>query len=105
MRRFGAAMIAAAPDCLFPIFTPGLTTTVLANSSSYEYSRPASTVLEEALLSAKRSLQKARGFLTTGFDESEDILKVAGTVADLADDIYCEMERKIDGKSRNRSRR
>ena len=56
-------------------------------SISYEYSRPASAVLEEALLSAKRSLQKARGFLTTGFDESEDMLKVAGTVADLADDI------------------
>ena len=74
-------------------------------SISYEYSRPASAVLEEALLSAKRSLQKARGFLTTGFDGSEDMLKVAGTVADLADDIYSEMERKIDGKSRNRSRR
>ena len=74
-------------------------------SISYEYSRPASAVLEEALLSAKRSLQKVRGFLTTGFDESEDMLKVAGSVADLADDIYREMERKISGESRNRSRR
>lgn len=33
------------------------------------------------------------------------MLKVAGAVADLADDIYREMERKISGKSRNRSRR
>lgn len=74
-------------------------------SISYEYSRPASAVLEEALLSAKRSLQKVRGLLTTGFDDSEDMLKVAGAVADLADDIYREMERKISGKSRNRSRR
>ena len=74
-------------------------------SISYEYSRPAAAVLEDALLSAKRSLQKARGFLTTGFDDSEDMLKVAGAVAALADDIYREMESKISGKSRNRSRR
>ncbi len=73
-------------------------------SISFEYSRPASAVLEEALLSAKRSLHKARGFLTTGFDDSEDMLRVAASVADLAEDIYSEMERKIGSRSRKRSR-
>ena len=61
---------------------------------AFEASRPSSNVFEESLLAAKRNLEKARALLSTGFDGSEELLRAAGTVANLADDLYDEMERK-----------
>lgn len=61
---------------------------------AYELSRPQNAVFEEALLRAKRELIRARATLTTGYDASEELLKIAGDVANLADDVYQEMERK-----------
>ena len=61
---------------------------------AYEASRPSSTVFEEALLGSKRELQKARSMLSTGYNGSEELLRIAGSVASLADDLYEEMERK-----------
>ena len=61
---------------------------------AYEASRPSSTVFEESLLASKRNLEKARGLLSTGYDGSEELLRIAGAVANLADDLYDEMERK-----------
>ena len=61
---------------------------------AFEASRPSSTVFEESLLASKRSLEKARGLLSTGYDGSEELLRIAGSVASLADDLYEEMERK-----------
>ncbi|MBF0152471.1 MAG: ParB N-terminal domain-containing protein [Magnetococcales bacterium] len=58
-----------------------------------ELTRPASAVLEESLLAAKRELQRAHSYLTTGDDKSSDLLRIAGTVATLADDLYGKMER------------
>ena len=72
---------------------------------AYELSRPASTVFEESLLGAKRHLQKARSMLSTGYNSSEDLLRIAGSVADLADDLYSEMERKRDPEKRKRGNR
>lgn len=63
-------------------------------AKAFEMSRPPTAVFEEALLAAKRALMTARGNLTIGYDDSEALLKIAGTVAELADDIYEEMERK-----------
>ena len=53
---------------------------------AYEASRPSVTVFEESLLASKRELQKARGMLSTGYDGSEELLRIAGTVATLAED-------------------
>ena len=61
---------------------------------AFEASRPSSNVFEESLLAAKRNLEKARALLSTGYDGSEELLRAAGTVANLADDLYEEMERK-----------
>ena len=61
---------------------------------AFEVSRPSSTVFEESLLASKRELQKAHGLLSTGYDGSEELLRIAGAVANLADDLYDEMERK-----------
>ncbi len=63
-----------------------------------EISRPAIAVFEEALLAAKRELQRARGYLSTGYDNSEDLLRIAGSVATIADDIYTEMDRKRESE-------
>ncbi len=63
-------------------------------ANAFEMSRPPTTVFEEALLAAKRDLTTAQAHLTTGYDNSESLLKIAGTIANMADDIYAEMERK-----------
>ncbi len=61
---------------------------------AFEISRPPTAVFEEALLAAKRDLTTARAHLTAGYDKSEALLRIAGTIANMADDIYTEMDRK-----------
>lgn len=70
---------------------------------AFEISRPPTAVFEEALLAAKRELTTARAHLTTGYDKSEALLRIAGSIANMADDVYTEMERKHNpqkGKTR-----
>lgn len=72
-------------------------------SKAFEISRPPQAVFESALLAAKRELTTARAYLTTGYDNSEQLLKIAGSIANIADDIYTELERKrmaLEGKSK-----
>lgn len=61
--------------------------------NSWELSRPSDAVFEESILAAKRSLQKARAQLSTGYDGEENLLRIAGSTAKLADDLYEEMHR------------
>lgn len=69
--------------------------------SAYLISRPSGDVLEEALLEAKRALMRAKSYVSTGYDKSEDLLKQAGAVANLADAVYDEMEKmRIDRRKR-----
>ena len=60
---------------------------------AYELSRESHALFEENLLAAKGNLQKARAYLTTGYKGEESLLRVAGSVANLADDLYEEMDR------------
>lgn len=69
-------------------------------SKSYEISRPATSVFEEALLAAKRELTTARAALSSGYDNSHELLKIAGSVANMAEDLYTEMERKASGNQK-----
>ena len=72
-----------------------------------ELSRLPTDVFEEALLKSKRELQNARAYMTTGYDGSEDLLHIAETVVEMAEDVYSEMLRKRNRKrhpSRNRAR-
>ena len=55
---------------------------------AFEASQPSSSRFEESLLRARHELQRARGLLTVGYDGSEELLGVAGTTANLADDLY-----------------
>lgn len=73
---------------------------------AHELSRSSDSLFEENLISAKRVLQKARAHLTTGYAGEENLLKVAGSVANLADDLYEEMKRIYDEKQgKNRGKR
>ncbi len=63
-------------------------------SKAFEISRPPVALFEESLLAAKRDLTTARAYLSTGDDGTDTLLRMAGTVAKLAADIYEEMERK-----------
>ena len=58
-----------------------------------ESSRPAAAVFRDSLIQAKRSLIQARASLTTGYDESVELLTIAGEVANLGYDLYQEMSR------------
>jgi hypothetical protein len=62
---------------------------------AYEISQPKDKTFEQNLLEAKRALQKAQSYLTEGFDgRDESLLKHAGTIAQIADDLYEAMENK-----------
>lgn len=70
---------------------------------AYEISRPTGAVLEEALLRAKREMMRASSYVATGYDKSEDLLKIAGSVATLADSVYEKMKAmRTDGASPSR---
>lgn len=71
-------------------------------AGAFELSRPSSTVFEESLLASKRSLQKAHSMVSTGYDGSGELLRIADTVADLADDLYEQMSRKGNRRKRRR---
>lgn len=72
--------------------------------SAFEMSRPSSRVFMETLVQAKGQLQKARGLVTTGYDGSEQVIRIAGTVVSIAEDLYDEMDRRLP-RNRNRRRR
>lgn len=72
-------------------------------SYAYELSRANDALFEENILTAKKSLQKARAYLTTGYKGEEGLLRAAGSVAELADDLYEEMvkvNREIDSTNK-----
>ena len=69
---------------------------------AFESSRPSSNRFEEYLLAAREQLQKAHSMLSEGYDGSEELLRTAGTIANLAEDLYNEMDRKRNPTRRHR---
>jgi hypothetical protein len=61
-------------------------------------------LFRQALQDAKYALQKATGTLTTGFQkEDQDLLRTGRELAEIADDLVAQMERKSWAKRRKRS--
>jgi hypothetical protein len=61
-------------------------------------------IFRQSLQDAKFSLQKAIGTLTTGFQsEHQDLLRTGREIADIADDLVAQMERKSTSRKRQRS--
>ena len=46
------------------------------------------------MAASRRNLEKARSKLSSGYDGSEELLRIAGTVLTIAEDLYEEMDRK-----------
>jgi ParB-like chromosome segregation protein Spo0J len=62
---------------------------------AFEISRPRAETFEQSLLEAKRALQKAQSYRSEAFDgKDEGLLRQAGTIADIADDLYQSMVKK-----------
>lgn len=62
---------------------------------AYEISQPKNETFEQSLLEAKRALQKAQSYQTEGFDGlDESLLKQAGTIANIAEELYDNMLKK-----------
>ena len=74
-------------------------------SLALEISRPSAAVFEESLLASKRSLEKARSLVSTGYDGSEQLLTVADDVAELASDLYRDMYKKRSPRRDHRATR
>ena len=72
--------------------------------AAYLITRPSSNVFEEYLVAAKQELLKAHGMLSVGYGGSEELLRIAGTVAELADDLYERMGRKQNPAPQKRRR-
>ena len=70
-----------------------------------EISKPPSNVFESSLHAAKRELEKARSLLTTGYDGSDQLLRVADDVAEIANDLYEEMYQKNTPRRNRRADR
>jgi hypothetical protein len=70
--------------------------------TAFQLSRPPDVVFEEALLAAKRELSKSQASITAGYTGSEELLRVAGTVVKMAEDLYVAMELKHAPKKRER---
>lgn len=68
---------------------------------AFEASKPSSNVFEKSLLAAKRNLEKAHAMLSTGYQDSGQLIRIADEVTELAYDLFVAMERK----SRSRIRR
>ncbi len=66
-------------------------------------SSPAGSRLEEALLEAKKHLGNARGLVSEAYDGQESLLKIAGSVLNLAEDLHGEMESKSGRAKRQRA--
>ena len=58
------------------------------------YAVPEMDRLRENLIECKRLLVDSRGLITQGYKGEPDLLQTAGSVANLAADLYDEMERK-----------
>ena len=62
---------------------------------AYEISQPKDETFEQNLLEAKRALQKAQSYQTEGFDGTDEaMLRLAASVAKIADELYEGMEKK-----------
>jgi len=62
---------------------------------AYDISQPKDETFEQSLLEAKRALQKAQSYQTEGFDgKDEAMLRLAASVASIADELYEGMEKK-----------
>lgn len=55
---------------------------------AFEISQPDTGLFQQSLFDAKRAVQKAQTYLSSGYDGEDDLLKTAGTIAESARILY-----------------
>ena len=70
--------------------------------SAHTMTIPSSNLFADALVVAKQKLEEAHSKLSIGYDGSEELIRTAGTVANLADALYERMDRKRTGREKPR---
>ncbi len=68
-------------------------------SYALDLTKSESSLFEDSLLDTKKYLQKAKGLVSTGFDGGESLVRIAGQIANSAEDLYSEMYKKFESKS------
>lgn len=68
---------------------------------AFEATRPSAELFESSLVKTKQELQNAKAHLAEGYDKSESLLRTAGSVANLADSIYTEMDNMTNPRPKN----
>ena len=61
---------------------------------AFEISQPDTGLFEQSLFDAKRDIQRAQTYVSTGYNGEEDLLKTAGTIAKGAETLYKTMNAK-----------
>lgn len=69
---------------------------------AFEISRSDSALFQESISQAKRSLQKARAYLLSGYDGNDELFEIANEVYDLAEAIYFDMDKQRKPKRRSK---
>lgn len=68
-------------------------------SYALDLTKSESSLFEDSLLDTKKYLLKAKGLVSTGFDGGESLVRIAGQIANSAEDLYSEMYKKFESKS------
>lgn len=68
-------------------------------SYAIDLTKSESNLFEDSLLDTKKYLLKAKGLVSTGFDGGESLVRIAGQIANSAEDLYSEMYKKFESKS------
>jgi hypothetical protein len=64
---------------------------------SLEISKGDERVFRESVVTAKQSLQKARGTVLTGYDGNEDLLRTGEELAELSQALLQDMRARVNG--------
>lgn len=59
---------------------------------AFEISQPDAGLFEQSLFDAKRAIQKAQTYVSTGYDGEKDLLETAGTIVKGAETLYKTMD-------------
>lgn len=62
---------------------------------AFEISQPDTGLFEQSLFDAKRAVQKAQTYVSTGYEGEEELLRTAGTIVEGAKTLYKTMNTKI----------
>lgn len=77
----------------------------LSLAVSLDISKGDELVFRESIVEAKQNLQKARGYVLTGYDGNQDLLKTADDILELAQTLRADMDKADKSSNRKQAKR